>query len=611
MSHSASVACPSVALLAAVAAAIPLGACDRTAGAAAAAARAQGRVPVFTDVLDASGITFRHHFIDSESGSGYQINPYDHGSGVCIADVDGDGQDDLYFLDFLGPATLYLNRGGMKFEDVTAKAGLGIDRALKVGAAFGDYDGDGDPDLYVTTYRGGNHLFQNDGHGVFADVTAKAGVGYKGHSSSTTWFDADNDGDLDLFLCNIGKFTTDTVSQEADWFYRGVALPFEEVVKTPDARNAGEGCILYKNNGDGTFTDATKAAGVASASEWNGDAAVADIDLDGDLDLYVSDMFGPNHLFKNKGDGTFEDVTDAALKRTSWGGMGARFFDANGDEYPDLYVVDMHSDMWATTTEKPESHQHVKYNSPLGLAVPGGKAIASADETKAKTVLFGNTFFLNQGDGTFVEKSAEAGLETWWPWGIAAGDFNDDGAEDLFVTAGMGFPYYYWPNQFLLNDGAGKFDDFTIGAKLNVPSKGVKIEGLEISGQKVHRSSRAAAVGDLDGDGDLDLVVNNFNHEPYLYRNDAAKGHVLRLDVRDAHHGPAYGARVRVTAGGKTFSRQVVNAQGYLTQSSPVVHVGLGALESVDKVEVWWPGKKAPQVVEHPALDKVVRIDPK
>jgi len=107
------------------------------------------------------------------------------------------------------------------------------------------------------------------------------------------------------------------------------------------------------------------------------------------------------------------------------------------------------------------------------------------------------------------------------------------------------------------------------------------------------------------------LVVNNFNHEPYLYRNDAAKGHALRLDVRDAHHGPAYGARVKVTAGGKTYSRQVVNAQGYLTQSSPVVHVGLGALESVDKVEVWRPGQKTPQVVEHPALDKVVRIDPK
>src|SRR5258705_8207421 len=141
MSHSASVALLSLALLAAVA--VPLGACDRSGGAPAAAARAQARVPVFTDVFDASGITFRHHFIDSESGSGYQINPYDHGSGVCIADVDGDGQDDLYFLDFLGPAALYLNRGGMKFEDVTAKTGLAIDRALKGGAAFGAYHGGG------------------------------------------------------------------------------------------------------------------------------------------------------------------------------------------------------------------------------------------------------------------------------------------------------------------------------------------------------------------------------------------------------------------------------------------------------------------------------------
>src|SRR4030095_11636796 len=146
---------------------------------------------------------FRHHFLDSETGSYYQVNPYDHGCGVYVLDVDGDGKDDVYLLDFLGPAKLYRNLGGMKFEDVTAKAGVAIDRALKVGAAFGDCDGDGDPDLYVTTYRGGNHLFLNDGHGVFADVTAKAGVGYKGHSNGATWLDADNDGDLDLFLCNI------------------------------------------------------------------------------------------------------------------------------------------------------------------------------------------------------------------------------------------------------------------------------------------------------------------------------------------------------------------------------------------------------------------------
>ena len=280
------------------------------------AAAPSGALLKFTDVLAGSGIDFRHHFLDSETGSYYQVNPYDHGSGVYVVDVDGDGKDDVYLLDFLGPTKLYRNLGGMKFEDITAKASVAVDRALKVGAAFGDCDGDGDPDLYVTTYRGGNHLFLNDGHGVFADVTAKAGVAYKGHSNGATWLDHDLDGDLDLFLCNIGKFTTETISKEADYFFKGVALPFDEVVKQPDAVNGGEGCILWKNNGDGTFADVTKAAGL-TAAEWNGDVAVADYDLDGDADLYVSNMFGPNHLYRNMGDGKFADVTDKALQRTS------------------------------------------------------------------------------------------------------------------------------------------------------------------------------------------------------------------------------------------------------------------------------------------------------
>ncbi|MEO6711384.1 MAG: VCBS repeat-containing protein, partial [Planctomycetota bacterium] len=161
----------------------------------------------FQDVTAASGIKFSHHYLDSESGSHYQVNPYDHGSGVAIADVDGDGKDDVYFCDFLGPNALYRNLGGMRFEDITAKAGVAVDHSLSVGAAFGDCDGDGDPDLYVTSYRGGNRLFSNKGDGTFEDITEKAGVGYVGHSNGAVWFDCDNDGDLDLYVCNIGKFT--------------------------------------------------------------------------------------------------------------------------------------------------------------------------------------------------------------------------------------------------------------------------------------------------------------------------------------------------------------------------------------------------------------------
>jgi len=565
-------------------------------------------IPPFEDVLAQSGITFRHHFLDSETGTTYRVNPYDHGCGVCAVDVNADGLEDIYLLDFLGPNALYLNKGGWRFEDATERAGVAVDRALSVGAAFGDYDNDGDPDLYVTTYRGGNHLFRNRGNGEFDEVTDESGTAYNGHSSAATWFDYDADGDLDLYVCNIGKFTTETISREANYFYQGEALPFVEVAQTPDRRVPGERDILFRNEGDGTFTNATAEAGIHS-DEWNGDATVADIDLDGDLDIYQSNMFGSNHLYRNEGDGTFEEITAPALGRTSWGGMGARFFDGNGDAYPDLYVVDMHSDMWTSNDDRKSLRPKEKFNTPLGTYVGGGAVIAKAEDTQARSVLFGNTYFENRGDGTFEERSAQAGLELWWPWGMAVGDYNDDGSEDVFVASGMGFPYYYWPNHLFINGGQGTFYEVAALAGIEPPARGESVEGAAIKGKAFTRSSRSAATADFDQDGDLDLVVNNFNHEPDLLRNDSPAGNRLRLRLRSKHgKRDAYGARVDVVAGERRWHRWLSNSEGYLTQSSPVLHVGLGDATAVDRVEVHWPDQEAPQVVSSPALDRIVEI---
>jgi len=560
----------------------------------------------FQDVLADSGIGFTHHFLDSESGSTYRINPYDHGSGVAVADVDGDGLEDLYFCDFLGPNALYKNLGGMRFEDISARAGVSCERSLSVGAAFGDCDGDGDPDLYVTSYRGGNRLFKNRGDGSFEDVTEQAGVGYTGHSNGATWFDCDNDGDLDLYVCNIGGFTKDTVSQEANYAFVGISLPFTEVAAKPDARNPGESDKLFVNRGDGSFVDEARERGIDS-SEWNGDVAISDIDLDGDLDVYTSNMFGANHLFRNLGAGRFEEIGAEALGRTSWGGMGARFFDANNDEWPDLLVVDMHSDMWTKSDRLDEVRAAEKFNTPLGTSVGGGRAIASSEETQAKSVLFGNTFFVGGAGAKFSERSREFGLETWWPWGIAVGDFDNDGREDLFVPAGMGFPYPYWPNALLHNQG-GRFVDVAPGAGIEPPAGGEYLPGKQIKGQPMSRSSRAAATADLDRDGDLDIVVANFNAAPYLLRNDSPRRPALRLQLLEPNGRPSFGARVRVSAGGKAIQRQLGNAGGYLTQSSAILHIGLGELQGALRVEVFHPGAAAPLVIENPKLDEVVRV---
>ena len=564
--------------------------------------------PQFTDILPTTGITFSHHFLDTETGSRYRVNPYDHGSGLAIADVNNDGKEDIYFLDFLGPNHLYINQGSMRFKETAEHAGVAVDRALSVGAAFGDYDNDGYQDLYVTTYRGGNHLFHNRGDGTFEDVTEEAGVGYNGHSSSPTWFDYDLDGDLDLYVCNIGKFTTETISQEAGYFFEGVPLPFEEVAKRPDNLVPGEPNLFWRNNGDGTFTDVTAEAGLG-AGEWNADATVADFDLDGDPDLYVSNMFGSNHLYRNRGDGTFEDITLSALGRTSWGGMGCKFFDADGDAYPDLYVVDMHSDMWSNVFDSSDVRAKEKFNSVMGGRVSFGRVIEKPEDTLARLVLFGNTYFINRGDGTFAEQSAEAGLETWWPWSIAIGDFNNDGTEDAFVASGMGFPYYYWPNRLMLNDGTGKFVESASDARIEPPRAGETVQGAAIKGHEFFRSSRASASADFDGDGDLDLVTNNFNHEPYFLRNDSPAGNSLRLKLRGTKaNRDAVGARVTVSAGGRVWHRWVSNAEGYLTQSSRVIHIGLGSVSSVDRVDVLWPGSSTVQVVTNPKINEVIEI---
>jgi hypothetical protein len=289
----------------------------------------------FVDVLEGAGIDFRHHFFPSEQGENYRMNMYDHGSGILLADVNDDGLIDIYLLDFLGPNALYLNKGNFKFENVADTSGVGMPDAVSVGGSFGDYDNDGDSDLYVTTYHGGNRLFRNRGNGTFEDVTKNAGVGHVGHSSAALWFDYDLDGDLDLYVSNVGPFTVPEPSPDARYARRGVSLPLSYIMGNPEAYHKGEPSILYRNNGDGTFIEVTKQAGITS-SEWNGDATAGDYDLDGDPDLYVSNMFGANHLFRNNGNGTFSEVTRTALGRTSWGAMGAVFFDATNDGYLDL-----------------------------------------------------------------------------------------------------------------------------------------------------------------------------------------------------------------------------------------------------------------------------------
>ena len=555
-----------------------------------------------------AGIGFRMKFLFDEQGANFKINFYDHASGVAVADYDGDGDDDIYFVNQLGPNALYRNKGDGTFEDVTAQAGpIALGDRICVSAAFNDVDNDGDQDLYVTSTRGGNAFFRNDGSGHFVDATDEAGLKWIGHTQGVTFFDADGDGDLDLFLANTAMWTTDSWHPR-DHYYRGVAN-LMEVIESPVELNA-----FFRNDGSGKFTDATEAAGLRGLG-WGGDTAVFDYDEDGDLDLFVANMFGGSLLYRNDGKGHFEIVTDGALGKTPWGAVGCKAFDYDNDGHLDLYVVDMHSDMWTPADyDLSTVDRQRKYRGCFGPLMDGPDfqawqeaAFMQKTKTRPGTVFFGNGLYRNKGDGTFEEVSGKAGMETFWPWGIAAGDFDNDGFVDVFLASGMGYPWEFWRNPYLHNNGDGTFSERSAEAGVDPPPGGPFL-GPVLRGKKATRSSRSAAVADFDGDGRLDLVVNNFNDRPYLYMNRRPRRNYIAFRLRGTRQNrDAVGAVVRLHVGDKVLVRQVHAAGGYLAQSSKTLHFGLGDAQSVERCEIRWPGGRV-QVLETPKPNRLHEV---
>ena len=572
----------------------------------------------FSDRLEDSAIRFRNR-ITPDSGRDYRPNHYDHGNGMAIADVDGDGLYDIYFVTQVGDNELWRNLGGGKFEDITERAGVAA-KSIGVAASFADIDNDGDPDLYVTVLRRGNILFENDGTGTFKDISQDAGLDYKGHPSAAVFFDYNGDGLLDMFLTVVGQYTTDELkkasySKDSPYkYYAGFNDGFSGHLKPERTETS----ILFKNEGDNRFVDVSEKVGLQDES-WAGAASPIDVNEDGWLDLYVLNMQGHDQYYENVEGKHFVAKSREVFPQTPWGSMGVKVFDYNNDGKMDLYITDMHSDMSENIgVEREKLKSHMQWSEEFLRS--GGNSI------------FGNAFYRNRGDGHFEEISDQLGTENYWPWGFSVGDLNADGYEDVFIASSMNYPFRYGVNSVLLNNRGERFLDseFILGVE---PRRGGRTAQpwfeldcawkdrnhqhcQERSGTVVvwgALGSRSAVIFDLDDDGDLDIVTNDFNSEPMvLISNLSAKKQnlsFLKVElIGTASNRSGLGATVQVRAGTQTYTKVRDGQSGYLSQSLYPLYFGLGEAQVVDQIAVRWPSGRE-QIVSGPiATNSLIEV---
>jgi len=519
----------------------------------------------FSDVTRQTGISFVHR--DGSSGRRYIVESVS--SGLATFDFDGDGDTDILFLNgsplpgahaTVPPArhALYRNDGKWRFTDVTEAAGLGKP-GYGLGVCVGDYDNDGDADVYLNNF-GPNTLYRNNGNGTFTDVTQIARVGDGDRvGAGASFLDIDQDGDLDLFVAHYVAFT---VEAHQTRLIHGHPAYVGPMTYGPVPAS------LYRNNGDGTFTDISRMSGIDSQAGTGMGVVCADYDNDGDTDIIVGNDGMANFVWKNDGKGRFEEVGLLSglaydMHGVGQGTMGVECADYDNDGHLDFHMTS-YEKQWAI-------------------------------------------LYRNLGNGTFQDATyltgAGAGTYNAVEWGNGLVDFDNDGNRDLFIACGHlqdnvaqweDTSSYEQRNLVLANTGSGKFVDVSAQAG----------DGLE-----VRLSSRGAAFDDLDNDGDIDVVILNARREPTLLRNDTSRPHHwirIRLEGTTSNR-DGVGARIQVVSGDRTWVDEVHSGRGYQSHFGSFPHFGLGQRTQVDRVEVRWPGGST-TVVDRPAVDRLLTI---
>src|SRR5437588_4156535 len=555
-----------------------------------------------------TGVTFVNRLPDDTAFNILTYMYFYDGGGVAVGDVNNDGLPDLYFTSNVGPNRLYLNKGNYRFEDVTERAGVADPDGWKTGVTMADVNGDGYVDIYVSavdllTMHGHNVLYVNNGDGTFTDRTKEYGLDFAGLSTQALFFDYDGDGDLDMYLL------THTPHPE-----RGNALHRQHA--SPGARL---GDRLYRQD-KGHFVDVSDQAGLYGGAVRYGLGVVAsDLNLDGCPDLYVANDFQEDDfLYLNNCDGTFTESAATALGHTSHAAMGVDAADFNNDGRPDVVVLDMLPDQEKILKTSANAESFDVYLEKLAAGYRPQYAH--------------NTLQLNRGAvrGTarFSEIGSLAGVAaTDWSWAPLFADLDNDGYKDLFITTGI----YRRPNdldylayvvnpavQASLRQGMGGLVGTLIrkmpqGA---TPNYAYRNNGdLTFTNEAARWGlatpgfSNGAAYVDLNNSGALDLVVNNLNAPPAIYRNRARAltgNHYLQVVLRGSGANTAgIGAKVVVKAGGKRQLLEQMPTRGFQSSVDPRLHFGLGSATRIDSLNVSWPDRRT-QVLSDVAVDRTL-----
>ena len=572
-------------------------------GLAIACAPKEKNEPALFQKVDAqvSGVNFTNELVYDDEFNIYTYRNFYNGGGVAIGDIDNDGLDDIYFTGNRQPNKLYRNLGNLKFEDISEKAGVAGQKGWSTGVSLADINGDGFLDIYVCNSGDidgddkRNELFINQGDGTFSEEAEIYGLADKGFSTHAAFFDYDRDGDLDAYLLNnsykaIGSFNLRTN---------------ERPIRDPVG-----GDKLYRND-NGKFTDVSKEAGIyGSIIGFGLGVTVGDINNDNWPDIFISnDFFERDYLYINQGDGTFNEVLENSMQSISAASMGADMADINNDMRPDVFVTDMLPEpderlKQVTTFESWDRHHYGVQN---GYHYQYSR----------------NMLHLNNGDGTFSEVGRLAGIEaTDWSWGALFFDMDNDGLKDLFVANGI---YQDITDRDYLDFMANEeiIEKITTGGIdykalvdpipiTPIPNYAYQNQG-DLAfvdkadawglGEPVH--SNGSAYGDLDNDGDLDLVVNNINATSNIFENrtDSLRkdNHFIKFNLKGEEQNTfAVGAKIEVSAGADQYYIEQVPIRGFQSTVSAKPLLGVGKNETIDMIRVIWPNGKSTTVTNVP-----------